>query len=41
MKIERLFDTIWNVLFLPLLFVLIGSEVDFKKIDAEMIGMFV
>lgn len=34
-----IFSKLWNVIFLPTLFALIGNEVDFNGIDLKIIGL--
>lgn len=38
-KLDDFFSKIWKVLFLPLLFSLIGNEVDIKKINPKNLGL--
>lgn len=38
-KLEKIFSIVWLIIFLPLLFSLIGNEIDFLKIDLTKIGL--
>lgn len=38
-KLDNLFSKIWMIIFLPLLFCLIGNEIDFGKINPKTLGL--
>jgi NhaP-type Na+/H+ or K+/H+ antiporter len=37
--LTSVFTKLWRLVFLPLLFALIGNEVDFQKINLNLIGL--
>lgn len=39
-RIAEFFSKIWIMIFLPLMFTLIGNEIDFKQIEPNSIGEF-
>ncbi len=38
-EVTQLFTKIWSLIFLPLLFSLIGNEIDFQKLTLQLIGL--
>lgn len=40
-EVTQLFSKIWSLIFLPLLFSLIGNEIDFQKLTLQLIGLLI
>ena len=39
MNLSNAFSSLWQIIFLPFLYALIGNEIDFSKVSLSVIGL--